>query len=266
MSFTSDKFIINGVNSSDIGVDGCYLIRRESEINRQIMGQRSVVKDTIRYKSLPYFYTTEQNVIEFDLKFSLLEGEFTEDKLYEISSLFSKNNYVEFRSIDYPGVVFFVIATSIELITFGSFQGYLQIHLENCAGHAFSEMMVSTFYFSSLTTPQIFEIDAKFNVPHPKHGFYYYPELLIDMKGSATAITIIANSDAGRNFGFTNLTPLENLVIDNELKQIISSTDNYRLSNMINSHAWFRLIQNHNIFTVNAPSIIQIKARYPLYI
>jgi len=260
------QFIINGVNSSDIGVDGCYLIRRESEMSRQIMGQRSVVKDTIRYKSLPYFYTTEQDVISFDLKFSLLEGQFTGERIYEISSLFSKNNYVEFRSIDYPGVVFFVIATSIELITFGLLQGYLQIRLENCAGHAFSEVMISTFDFSTLTEPQTFEIDAKFNVPHPKYGFYYFPKLLIDMKGSATAITISSHSDGNRSFGFTGLTALESLEIDNELKQITSSTDNYRLSKMINNHTWFRLIQGRNVLTINSPSLIQIQAQYPLYI
>jgi hypothetical protein len=264
--FTSELFTINGTKSSDIGVDGCYLVRTESEITRPIMGQKSVVKDTIRYKNLPYFYTVEKDIISFDLKFSLLNNEFDSDRLFEVSSYFAQDKYVEFTSADYPGIIFYVIATSIELITYGSFKGFLQVRLENFANFAISNLEIATFDFSNLTTPQTFELYAKFNVNHPKYGAYYFPKLLIDMKGSATSITINNISDGNRSFGFTGLTPLESLEIDNDLKQIVSSTGNYRLNNMINNHAWFRLTKGLNKLIVNAPSTLQFQCQFLIYV
>lgn len=266
MGFTSEYFIIDGIKSSDIGVDGCLLIRTDSEISRQIIGQKSVVKDIIRYRNIPYFYTVEKGVIEFDLKFSLQDNEFDDIRLFELGKIFAKDKYVEFQSMDYPGIVFYVIATSIELITYGLYKGWIQVKLENCANFAFSPLKISTFDFSDLTSTQTFEIDAKFNVQHPKYGYYYFPKLLIDMKGNATSITLLNLSDGNRQFGFTGLSVLESLEIDNELKQITSSTGNNRFDNMINNHAFFRLVYGKNIITVNTPCVLQFQCQYPVYI
>lgn len=268
MSFTQEYFWIDGIRSSDIGVDGCYLVRNDSEINRQMMGQKSVVKDIIRYRNIPYFYTVEKGVLEFDLKFSLLDREFDSNRLFELGQLFAQDKYVEFRHIDYPEVVFYVICTSIELITYGSYKGWLQIKMENFANFAlaYPSPHISTFDFSDLTSTQTFEIDAKFNVDHPKYGRYYFPKLLIDMKGSATSIIISNLSDGNRQFGFTGLSVGESIEIDNELKQITSSTGNYRLDNMINNHNFFRLIRGKNVLSVNAPCILQFQCLYPVYI
>ena len=49
-------------------------------------------------------------------------------------------------------------------------------------------------------------------------------------------------------------------------KEIISSTGNSRISNMINSHYWFRLTYGRNILSINSPCIIQIICNYPVYI
>ena len=168
--------------------------------------------------------------------------------------------------MDYPGIVFYVIATSIELITYGLYKGWIQVKLENCANFAFSPLEISTFDFTDLTSMQTFEIYAKFNVQHPKYGYYYFPKLLIDMKGSATSITLLNLSDGNRQFGFTGLSVLESLEIDNELKQITSSTGNNRLDNMINNHAFFRLVYGKNIITVDNPCILQFQCQYPVYI
>ena len=266
MSFTSELFIIDGKKSSDIGVDGCILTRTNSEISRQIMGQKSVVKDSIRYNKIPYFYTVEEDVIEFNLNFSLLDKEFDADRLFELGQIFTKDHYVSFQSCDYLGVEFYVICTSIELVTFGNYKGWISVKLQNFAPFAISNSVI-TKDFSDLTTTQTFEIDAKFNVQHPKYKeYYYFPKLLIDMKSTATTITLTNNSDGGRTFGFTGLTVLESLEIDNEQKDITSSTGNNRINNMINLHAWFRLIAGKNILMVNVPCILQFQCALQVYI
>lgn len=243
-----------------MGVNGCKLIRTNSEINRPIMN-RNTIKDTVKHKDLPYFYTTESEPLEFDLQFSLLEEEFTDKVLYELTSIFSKSSYVKFQSVDYLGVVFYVIATSIELITFGSHKGWINVHLENCCGHGFSEIQTITKDFSNLTTTQTFTIDAKFN-----SNMYYYPQLNIDLKGASTGFELRNLSDGNRLTGFSGLLVLESLEIDNEKKSIVSSTGNFRLDKMLNNHAWFRLVQNKNILSINKPCVLQLVCQYGLYI
>ena len=44
MAFTELDFIINGVKSEDIGVNGCYLVRTESEISYPLMGSKSIIE------------------------------------------------------------------------------------------------------------------------------------------------------------------------------------------------------------------------------
>jgi hypothetical protein len=232
------------------------------------MGDKNIIKDTIRTKNVPYFYITEKDVISFDLMVSLLDYEFTEDRLFEFGLLFGKDRYTKFWHSDYPSVEFYVIAKSMELVTLGQYKGWLKISLENATGFAFASPSpkVETYDFSNLTSTQTFTIDAKFNVESPKYGMYVFPTVLIDMKGSATSITIANKSDNNRTFGFTGLTTLESLTIDNENRQITSSTGNYRLGNMINNHAWFRFIYGRNVLTVNSPCILQFQTWYPVYI
>jgi len=86
------------------------------------------------------------------------------------------------------------------------------------------------------------------------------------MKSTATAITLNNQSDGNRAFGFTSLTQLESLEIDNDKKKITSSLGNNRVGNMLTGHPWFRLVFGKNIISVNAPSIIQIQSQYGIYI
>jgi hypothetical protein len=266
MSFTSELFVVDGTKASDIGSDGAVLIRTNAEINRPIMGQKNIIKDIIRYKNTPYFYTVEKDVLTFELKISLLDKEIDDERLQELAILFGKDRYVSFSSMDYPQYQFYIICTSAELITYGSYKGWVSLKLENFSGFAVSTLNVITKDFSNLTTTQTFEIDAKFNVMHPKYKeYYYFPKILIDMKGSATSITFSNISDGGRTFGFTGLTTGESLEIENEIKQIESSTGNYRINNLVN-HQWFRLVRGKNLISVNAPCIIQIICQYYVYI
>lgn len=220
---------------------------------------RDVVKDTVRYKNLPYFYTTESKPLEFDLQFSLLNEEFTDKVLYELTSILGKSSYVKFQSMDYPGVIFYVIATSIDLITFGSNRGWINVHLENCCGNGFSDIQTIIKDFSNLTTTQTFNIDAHFNV-----GEYYYPQLNVDLKGSSTGFELRNLSDNNRLFGFSGLNVSESL--ETSFGEVTSSTGNYRLSKMLNNHAWFRLVQNRNILSINKPCVLQLVCQYGLYI
>lgn len=268
MSFTSEYFIINNIKSSDIGVNGAFLVRPNSaEINRNIIGDRNIIEESIPYRNEKTFYTTKSNNIELTLYISLLEDKFTNDIEFELGLIFAKNKYVSFESVDKPNIVYYVIAKSIKEITFGSYSGWWEIQMYTSAPYAHSLPEVSTFDFSGLTTTQTFEINAKFNVMHPLYNEYlFFPKLNIDLKGVTTAFEIANLSNGNRKFGMTGLTALETLEIDNDLKKITSSTGLPRVNKLTNNHNWLNLIYGKNRLTINAPCIIQFICEYPVYI
>jgi hypothetical protein len=265
--FSSEHFTIDNIKSQDIGVNGCYLIRTNSEVNRQIIGDRDIIENKSPYLDTPFFYKTNKNNIEFDLQFSILEEIYTEDTLFEINKIFAQDRYVTFQSNDYPKVFFYVICTSMSLVTYGLHKGWITVHMRTSAPYAYGLPQISDFDFSDLITPQTFEIFCKSNVMHSLYGRYiYFPKLLIDMKGSATSITFNNLSDGNKAFGFTGLTQGESLEIDNELKKIKSSTGLNRIGNMLTGHPWFYLSYGRNTISINTPAKIQIQQVVPTYI
>lgn len=266
MSFTSEYFTIDGIKSTDIGINGCYLIRVGSnEISRQIIGNKNLKEEQIPYRDLPYLYNVSKSPIEFDLQFSILEDEYTSERLIEIGKIFARDKYIPFTSVDYPEVQFFVICTSLELITYGLYKGWFKTHLRTSAGFAFSLLQISTYDFSTITSPTSFSIINMSNVSDARGNYYYMPEkILIDLKGTSTGITLTNSSDGGRQFIFTGLQTLESLEIDNKMGRITSGTGLSRLSNF--NKNFFRLINGLNIITCSTAAVIQFQCMFPIYI
>ncbi|HBY19930.1 MAG TPA: hypothetical protein DEG71_02810 [Clostridiales bacterium] len=266
MSFTSEYFTINGIKSIDIGVNGCYLVRvGNSEINRQIIGGKSLNEEQIPYNDLPYLYRISKQPIEFDLQFSILDKEYSSDTLMELGKIFGGDKYIPFTSCDYPQVQFFVICTSIELITFGLHKGYFSCKLRTSAPYAFALTEISTFDFSDISSPTTFTLVNKSNVSDSLGNYYYIPEkILIDLKDTSTEILISNNSDNGREFKFTSLSLLESLTIDNKMGRITSSTGLSRLSNF--NKNFLRLIYGTNNLVCFNKCILQFQSMFPVYI
>jgi hypothetical protein len=237
MAFTNSEFVIDGHRSVDLGINGVSIIRLggESEIRTPWISGQEIIEEKIPYRDIPYLYRVEKQPLEFSIKFSILDDVYSSDVLFNLGMLFGQSKYVEFRTTDFMGKIFYIMRTSsIELITYGSFKGWYEMTVRNCAPYCFSEVEVSTFDFSDITSPTTFEINAKFNVPDQVGNYYYYyPELWVDLKGTSTGFTITNNSDSGRKYGFQNLNLLEEIYVNNRLKQIESSTGNYRLGNML---------------------------------
>lgn len=266
MSWTHELFIIDNIKSVDFNVGECILIRTDSSIDRQISSQ-DIVEEKIAFKDIPYYYRTEKNPIEFNMKFSLLERKMTEDIMFKLNTIFLKSKYIPFQSCDYMGVMFYVISASVNIITYGSYKGWIEINMRTSAPYGFAIPKVITRDFSTLTIPETFIIYSKFNVMHSKYNQYlYFPKMSIDMKGNATSITLTNISYGGNVFGFTGLTVGESLFIDNDSEEIISSTGNPRINKMINNFEWFALTAGKNIITISSPALLQILVQYPIYV
>lgn len=259
------EFIINGIKSIDIDVDNAVLIRTDSQISRQVIGNKDIVEEKIPYNDLPIFIRTEKSPIEFDLMVSFLDKEFTTDKLIKLGYIFAKDKYVPFQSVDYPEIQFYVIAKSINLVTYGSFKGYYQIHMRTNAPYAWSLPQIYTFDLSEITSPIIKEIDNKSNVTNAYGENYYYPEVYIDLKSTSTGFTIKNLSDCGRETTLTSLSLNESIVLNrNNLRQVESSSTTPRLSNF--NKNFLRLSYGKNLLQIYNKCLLQIKSQYPVFI
>jgi phage-related protein len=259
-------FIIDGVNSSDIGVNGISIIRTDSGlVNTPFIGARDIVEEQVPYRDIPTFYKTIKKPIEFTLKFSLLDDEFTEEYRFQIAKLFGGDTYKSFQSTDFLGRIFYVICTNQSDLYLTGNRGYFELQLRTSAPYSFSIPEISTFDLSDITEPTTIMLVNKSNVMHPKYQDYYYePELWIDLKGDSTGVTLTNTSDANRVFQIQVENTLEEFYFNNQLKQIVSSSGLNRLGNF--NKNWLRLTYGQNLITVDNPCVIQIKSEFPLYI
>jgi hypothetical protein len=270
VGFSSTNFIIDGINSEDLGINGCSIIRTDTEIQVPWISGKDILEDQIRYSNVPTFYGIQKKPLEFSLKFTLKGDEpdqFTSDRLYELGKIFGQDKYVSFQSCDYLGKMFYVIATNqVNLVQYGQYKGWYEVSLRCNAPYAWSLPQILTFDCTAATPTSAvtIEIENKSNVPDPNGDYCYYPEIWIDLLGSSTGVTLRNNSDGGRLFSFTGLSVVESLYINNQKKQIESSTTLYRLTNLTDK-TWFRLVYGKNQIQVLNSCMLQFKCQYPLY-
>jgi len=265
MAFTGMDFIINGVKSSDIGINGCYLVRTNAEISYPLMGNKTIVEEKVDKRNAPYFYGVETEPLEFDLKFCLLEDRMTPDTLYDLAMVFAKDKYVSFESCDFIGRIFYVICLELNVITYGTYQGWIEAHLRTSSSNAFSNIEIATFDLSDLTAPTEIVITNKSNVMNLKYGEYIYePQITVDLLDNNTSFTFTNLSNGGEVFGFTGLTANESLTAYNKDRRIVSSTGNPRISKLINKN-WFKLVYGDNRIVIDKKMIVQIRSQFPLY-
>ena len=261
MSFTSTKFIINGVNSDELGITGIdevCLIRENNTIERQIMGSRSVVEDEVGESLSPLFYKLKKSPIELKLMFSVLNNAMTHDVQFQLAEIFSKDYYVPFQSYDDLNKVYYVVATDIKEVTFGLYEGWIEVSLRTSSTCAWTPIQEVTFDITSV--PTNIELFNNSNVVE-----FYYPEIEVTLTDSNTEFTFVNTSDNNRVFGFTDLNANEVITIFNEGEgKIISDSGDPRFSKLIDKR-WFRLIKGSNIVTVDKKCSIKIKYQYPIY-
>ena len=266
MAFTGLDFIINGVKSVDIGVNGCYLVKTDaSQISYHLMGSKLIIEEKVNKRNNPYFYGVETQPIEFDLKFSLLEDKMTPEILYDLAMIFAKDKYVPFESEDYIGRIFYIICTDLKVVTFGNYQGWIEARLRTSSSNSFSNIEISTFDLSTLTVPTEIIMTNRSNVMNLKYGEYIYePQITIDLLDDNTSFTLTNQSNGGEVFSFTGLVANESLTVYNQDRRIVSSTGSPRISKLTNKN-WFKLVYGDNRILVDKKMIIQVRSQFPLY-
>lgn len=267
--FINSKFTINGISSVDIDV-GAVLVRTNgSFLQEQMMGARTVNQDKPAKNELPTLYGIDQDVIEFDLKLVYKDlVKFTTPNLTEMAKHFGGLTFVPFTTEEYPGIVFYVLATSMHVIKTGEYKGWLEIHLVTSAPFAFFEGTTEVFNVLTSGGGNIVVYNDS-NVMNPKYNdFIYDPIIEIDINEVLAGDLILTNTSNGnKTFSFTGLEDFEQLWIDNRLRKIISNeaTLPNRINNLVDKQ-WLQLVYGENIININKKATVTFTMQQPVYV
>lgn len=266
--FIKSDFTINGISSSALGVTGAIIVRTDNTpLSSPMMGTRSIKKQKSLKNNRPTPTGIEQDVIEFDLKiaFSKLEA-FTVANRMTLAKHFTKTEYVPFTSSEYPGVVFYVIATSMNMIRNGELKGWFDIHLETSAPYAFLTPTTQVFDLHDIVESTNITIVNLSNVMNRKYGAYIYePKLTVQLSGASTSFILKNRSNNDEIFSLTELVAGETLIIENEYNRITSTVSDARISHLVNRN-WFKLVEGENSIQVYNPLILTVDCLFPVYV
>lgn len=266
--FINSKFTIDGIASTDIGVNGVILVRTDNgPVVEQVIGTRQIIQDKNIKNLAPTFYGVMQDNIEFDLKLLFKDmSKFTENNFKEIHKLFGGLKHIPFISDEYPDIIFYVLATGISIVKYGDYKGWIEMHLVTNAPHAYTNDTTIEFDLSAIEIPTVIEVTNPSNVMNPKYIDYIYePKMIVELSGETTNFTLTNLSNDNDIFGFTDLEAGEMLVIDNNLKRINTSSIATRIDKLINKN-WLGLIYGMNQIEVNNPVIITFMWQFPIYV
>jgi phage-related protein len=221
--------------------------------------KQNIIEEKVRDRN--YFYRVDEEALSFSITVLLDEDkEWSYEKRREIINWLFKKEYKIFRSLDFPNIAYYCIATGDAKITLASMlKGYFTINFRCDASHGWSYPVNTQFYdLSNNDTYTILEIENIGNIKP-----YHYPEVEFLLQGDSTGITIQNLSDSGRIFEFTNLTMGENIYVDNDKQRIITSlSDTYRLDNF--NKNWLRLVQGANQLKITGKCTLQIRCQFPI--
>jgi len=267
LAFLEPIIYFNGQNSFEI--HGIKLISLDSGfVESPAGGSKNIISEKSSYRDIPFYYRTELNVMQFKIVISPIEKVWTPTLRQNVFEWISTRTPKEFRTNDDYGKLCYCICTN-ELIVMQNAigQGYVELEFTATTPYWLSEKITQTenCTTASVEVPIVFEIFNYSNVLHSKfmNDCYYFPKMTIDLYGSNTGINLINTSDGNRAFTFTELSVGESLYIDNDLYQIISSTDSPRINDF--NKNWFRLVRGNNIIQCTTPCTIQYTCQYPIY-
>lgn len=258
--FISTDFTYDGISNEDMGV---ILISSSSGLKEKAFGiQRNTIKEKAKGRKRPYFYGFEEEVIKFQIEIMKAdETAWTFQERKDICTWLFKNDYKDFISEDNVEVLYKCVAVGTpKFIVSRAGIGYAQIEFECDSPYCYSALSVQEFDLSSITEPTTIQIQNLSNVDD-----YYMPELEFTLAGAETSFKLVNIQDGGRVFEFTGLDEGETVYINNERKQIISDSGNYRYDKL-SEKSFFSLVYGVNNIVCYNKCNLTIRSQFPIII
>lgn len=251
------NFTYDGITSESMGLS---IVRVDSGLPSVPYTSGKEILETHPNKSLyPYFFGVKHQPLQFTVTFSTLEKNMDSAKLYELANWLFQNKYKPFISLDNPSRIYYCIATNpVEFATNGLEEGYFTVDFRCRDGFGWTIPTVDIYDLSGITSSTPLQITNFSNVLD-----YYYPEVEFELQSTNTGVSLINNSDGGREFKFTGLTVGESVYIDNQKRVIVSDVSSNRFDKF--NKNFFRLKKGVNHISVTGKCILKIKMTFPVF-
>lgn len=253
-TFNEQKFSDLGL--SLVRVDG-GLLKRNLSLNR------TVNKETVKYKNTPNFYGVENSSTTFPLTFAKITDDDTvltyDDRVSIHRFFFPDDQPHDLISDDFPGIRFVGHFVSTESFDNGLGEGYFTLNFEMMYPYALSNIMYSEFDLSDNTSGTIIEIPNNSNILP-----LYTPDIIeFTLIGDSTSFKWTNLTNAGYECEFTGLNLLETVSV-NSRNEVISDTGISRIDKFNFGFRALELAYGINRILITGKCILRIKTSYPM--
>jgi phage-related protein len=210
----STGFVYKGVNSSDMGV--IRISESNGLFEELFVASKTVKQEKVRGRDEPYHLGVERYVLSFSISLWFEQG-LTEERVDEIARWLDQDYYAEIYFNENPTRVFYAMSQGDStLIHNGIAEGYVKLNFITKSPYSQSPVYADDFDLSLNT------VDGMDITFVNKGDINCTPMLYIEKIGNGD-ISIINNSDGGRDFKLAGLLDLEKVTVDNKNEEI--STD-----------------------------------------
>lgn len=200
------NFYFNGKWASDLGIT---LVSLNSGLKKEsFMSEREIISESIPSNPVPYVFGVQNSPKEFTLVLASLTNAWTTAKRREIARWLDTENFEEFYSEDDTNKrYYFMYKGGIDLNYDAELKGYIEVQMLNVSPYAYSPS-TSFMLDCTLQSPTLYTFNNDGDM-------ILKPELSIYKVGSGN-VSIINNSNNGKEFKFTGLADKETVYIDNQ--------------------------------------------------
>lgn len=215
----------------------------------------NIVEDKVRRNPVPYFYGTEITPpLSFDM-FIFSEEELDAYDRQAIGQwLFGRQNYewLQIEQPDMESIWYKALLINPQNWSVGNKPFALRFTVRCDAPFAWTDEITQSFTINGST-------NITYKNHSDNHG-YYKPKLTY-LNTTGSSLTITNNSDNGRLFAVSVLSPNETITVDNE-REIFETTSSVNRLNDFNLK-WLRLNVGYNSLVVSGNGTLTITSRFP---
>jgi len=217
--------LFNNINSQDFDIINIHI---DSGLYQETFIPDRTIKETkVRNNPIPFFQGVEDSSRVINCSLAFKEG-FDEDKLRSVKRWLTTSYYSPLIFSESPDYIYYSLCTNTsDLLHTGNGNGYINVEFQCDSNFVYSPVYTSVLYDFSINnlSPVIQFIN---------NGDVDCKPMLSLQKVNDGNIAIINLSDGGKEFGLRNLLNNEDLYIDNENEEIVTSIPNtYRYDNQI---------------------------------
>ncbi len=229
-------FKYDGINSND---EGIWNIKSDSGLyDEALLSSKRVVEDKIEGRHKPYKKYVERDPLEIPVSFYFSES-WNDDQIRRVARWLNQEEYKPLIFESQPNKIYYAMVTdSVDIIHNGLKQGYLTLTFKCDTYHAFSSMHQEIHDLSSNTTSgTTIEFNNQGDIP-------LSPTVIIQKVGVGD-VSIVNNSNGGKEFKISNLVDTEEVTIDNEYREITTNQVNTQRYTNFNMN-WMELLVGVN--------------------